>query len=109
MKSESSENDDLCPEYDFRNAVHGKHYKPLHDGYTVQIHQADGTTISQHPKLEEWAVLLDPMCARFSRLSSRRYALRSPIALTAQSPDQTNQLLKNHAVQNYRTTQSTIC
>ena len=44
-KADSSENDELRSEYDFRGAVRGKHYKPLHEGYTVHIHQADGTTL----------------------------------------------------------------
>ena len=57
IKSEHSEDDEMRPEYDFRGAVRGKHYKPLHEGYTVHVHQADGTTLVQNFKLEEGAVM----------------------------------------------------
>jgi len=52
--------DEMRPEYDFRGAVRGKYYKPLHEGYTVHVHRADGTTIVQHFQLEDGAVLLEP-------------------------------------------------
>lgn len=52
--------DEMRPEYDFRGAVRGKYYKPLHKGYTVHIHKADGTTVVKHFKLEEGTVMLQP-------------------------------------------------
>jgi hypothetical protein len=52
--------DEMRPEYDFRGAVRGKCYKPLHEGYTVHVHRADGTTIVQHFTLEEGTVMLQP-------------------------------------------------
>jgi len=94
-KSEPEADDELRPEYDFRSAVRGKHYKPLHDGYTVQIHQADGTTIVQHLKLEEGAVLLDPDVRQvFPDSVDVNDALRSLIALMAQMPDQRKSVAK---------------
>ncbi len=50
----------MSSEYDFSKAVRGKHYKPLHEGYSVDIHKADGTTVVGHYKLEEGAVMLEP-------------------------------------------------
>jgi len=52
--------DEMRPEYDFRGAVRGKYYKPLHEGYTVHVHRVDGTTIVQHFTLEEGTVMLQP-------------------------------------------------
>ncbi|MCX6027750.1 MAG: hypothetical protein NT169_00425 [Chloroflexi bacterium] len=40
--------DEMLPEYDFSGAVRGKFYMPLHEGYTVYVHKADGTTIVNH-------------------------------------------------------------
>lgn len=56
-KSAQAKNDEMRPEYDFRGAERGKHYEPLHEGYTVQIHQPDGTTVVEHYKLEEGTVM----------------------------------------------------
>jgi len=39
-------------EYDFRNAVRGRAYRPLHKGYTLKIHKEDGTTGIQHFKIQ---------------------------------------------------------
>ena len=55
--------DEMRPEYDFRGAVRGKYYKPLHRGYTVHIHRADGTTIVQ--RFTNWKrarLCFNPMC-----------------------------------------------
>jgi len=44
MKNESAKpTDEMRPEYDFRGAVRGHHYKPRHEGYTIEIHKADGS------------------------------------------------------------------
>lgn len=87
-KRESMEsNDEMRAEYDFRGAVRGRHYKPLHEGYTVEVHQADGTTLVQQVKLEEGTVLLDPdVRAWFSDSASVNQALRSLIMLMEQMP-----------------------
>lgn len=65
MKKASSEStqqtgEELRPEYDFSNAVRGKHYHPLHEGYTIKIHKADGTTEVQQVMFEPGTVRLDP-------------------------------------------------
>lgn len=54
---------DMRPEYDFTKmtgGVRGKYYKDYRAGHTVKIHKADGTTLVQHFKLEEGAVMLEP-------------------------------------------------
>jgi len=87
--------DELRAEYDFRSAVRSKHYKPLHEGYTVQIHKADGTTIVQHVTLEEGAVLLEPDVRQvFPNSLAVNQALRSLITLLAQMPDQPKSMVK---------------
>jgi len=63
--SEQSEVDtnDIRPEYDFSKmtgGVRGKYYTTYRAGHTVKIHKADGTTLVQHFKLEEGAVMLEP-------------------------------------------------
>lgn len=52
--------DELRSEYDFSRAVRGKHYHPLHEGYTIKIHKADGTTEVQQVMFEPGTVRLDP-------------------------------------------------
>lgn len=47
-------------EYDFRNAVRGRAYRPLHKGYSLKIHKEDGTTVIQHFKIQEGTILLAP-------------------------------------------------
>ncbi len=81
-------NDEMRPEYDFRGAVRGKYYKPLHKGYTVHIHKTDGTTIVKRFKLEEGTVMLQPDVRKyFPDSETVNIALRSLITLMAQMPD----------------------
>ena len=91
--------DGMRPEYDFRGAVRGKYYKPLHKGYTVHIHKADGTTVVQHLKLEEGTVMLQPDVREyFPDSDAVNTALRSLIALMAQMPSKRKSLAhKKHA------------
>lgn len=56
----TDENNDMRSEYDFANGVRDKHHKALREGYTVQVHQSDGTTLVQHVELQEGTVLLAP-------------------------------------------------
>lgn len=54
--------DDLRPEYDFTKmsgGVRGKYYKAYRAGHTVRMHNADGTVVVQHFKLEDGAVMLE--------------------------------------------------
>ncbi len=87
----------MRPEYDFRGAVR-KFYKPLHEGYTVHIHKADGTTVVQHLKLEEGTVMLQPDVRKyFPDSESVNTALRSLIALMAQMPGRSRSLIPKSA------------
>ncbi len=52
MKKENKipeEDDDMLPEYDFSGkiGVRGKYYRAMQKGYTVQIHNEDGTVTVQ--------------------------------------------------------------
>jgi hypothetical protein len=50
----------MLPEYDFSGGVRGKHYRAYQRGHTVRIRKMDGTTVVQHFKLEEGAVVIAP-------------------------------------------------
>lgn len=79
--------EDLRPEYDFSGAVRGKHYHPLHEGYTIKIHKADGTTEVQQVIFEAGTVRLEPDVQEFFPDSQAvNSALRSLIALVDQFP-----------------------
>ena len=72
----------MRPEYDFRGAVRGKDYRPLEKGYTIYIHQLDGTTVVKHMKLEKGMVRLHPEVQEyFPDAQAVNHALRSLIAL----------------------------
>lgn len=82
-----TEDDGMRPEYDFRGAIRGKHYKPLHKGYSVHVQQTDGTTIIQNYKLEAGTVMLEPdVRSYFPDSDAVNAALRSLIELLAQLP-----------------------
>jgi hypothetical protein len=51
---------EMLPEYDFQAAARGKAYRPLHEGYEIQIHKADGATVVQQFVLQQGTVMLDP-------------------------------------------------
>jgi hypothetical protein len=84
-KQGNVEKDDVRPEYDFKSmkgGVRGKYYKAYRAGHTVKIHKADGTTIVQHFRLEDGAVLLEPQVREyFPDSEAVNNALRGLIAL----------------------------
>ena len=83
-----SKEDELRPEYDFSNAVRGKHYHPLHEGYTIKIHKSDGTTEVQEVQGPPGTVKLEPdVQAYFPDSQAVNRALRSLIAIMKQVPD----------------------
>ena len=54
---------DMHPEYDFKSmagGARGKYCKVYRAGHTVKIHKADGTTLVQHFKREDGAVMIEP-------------------------------------------------
>lgn len=90
MKPSSNDpkDDEILPEYDFSKGERGKFYKPLHKGYSTQVHQADGTTIVNHYTLTQGSVLLEPdVRAVFPDSQSVNKALRSLIDLMTQLPE----------------------
>ena len=92
---EKSEVDEMRPEYDFRGAVRGKHYKSLHKGYTVRVHKLDGTTVVKHFELKDGAVMLEPDVRQyFPDSESVNAALRSLIDLVANVPDKSKSLIQ---------------
>jgi hypothetical protein len=87
-KARHLKDEDMRPEYDFKGAVRGQHYRPPKEGYTVQIQKSDGTTVIEHYTLAEGTVLLQPDVREyFPDSESVNAALRSLIALMAELPD----------------------
>ena len=61
MKKEvTKEEDNMRAEYDFTGGVRGKHYRAMQVGYTITIHNADGTTVVKDVMPKEGAVVLEP-------------------------------------------------
>jgi hypothetical protein len=87
VSSKSVQGDEMREEYEFEGAVRGKHYKAMHDGYTVQIHQADGTTQVRNYALTNGTVFLHPDVRKyFPDSDAVNTALRSLIALMEAIP-----------------------
>ena len=73
---------DMLPEYDFTHGTRGKHYRAYQHGHTVRIRKTDGTTVVQHFKLEEGAVVVAPdVRAYFPDSDTVNQALRTLIRL----------------------------
>src|ERR1041385_6525941 len=84
MKKNKSQSDDMLPEYNFESqkGVSRKFYRSLDKGYTVRVHQRDGTTVVNHYTLAEGTVLLAPDVREyFSDSEAVNDALRSLIHL----------------------------
>lgn len=83
MKNKTLEPDEdgMLPEYDFtgKNVVRGKHYRDRQQGYTIRIHNEDGSvTIKQVGS----TITLDPdVSTYFPDAESVNKALRALIAL----------------------------
>jgi hypothetical protein len=76
---------EMLPEYDFSNGTRGKHSRRYGRGHTVKIRRTDGTTLVQHFKLEEGAVMLAPDVREyFSDSEAVNQALRTLIGLIPQ-------------------------
>lgn len=77
----------MRPEYDFSKGERGKFYRPLDKGYTVRVHQSDGTVVVNHYTLAEGTVLLAPDVREyFSDSEAVNDALRSLIHLMEKVP-----------------------
>ena len=81
-RTKNNSSDELLPEYDFSSGTRGKHYRQYQRGHKVKIQKTDGTTVIQHFKLEEGAVVLAPDVREyFSDADSVNKALRTLIGL----------------------------
>ena len=84
-------------EYDFTGGVRGKHYRAMQAGYTVTIHQADGTAVTQEVKPKEGAVILEPDVREyFPDSEAVNAALRSIIKLIPKKRSSVNEA-RRHA------------
>ena len=82
--------DELRAEYDFSQAVRGKYYHPLQEGYTIKVHNADGTTEVQQVTFEQGIIRLDPdIQAYFPDSQSVNRILRSLVTMMRQLYPQT--------------------
>src|SRR3989304_4114986 len=54
------EDNNMRAEYDFTGGMRGKHYRAMQAGYTITIHEADGTTVVKDVMPKEGAVILEP-------------------------------------------------
>lgn len=52
--------DDMRAEYDFSGGVRGKHIRAMQAGYTITVHQVDGTKVIKEISPKEGAVILEP-------------------------------------------------
>ena len=86
-QTKKTKKDEIRAEYDFSKAERGKYYRSLEKGYTVRVHQSDGTTVINHYTLAEGTILLAPDVREyFSDSQSVNEALRSLIHLTEKVP-----------------------
>jgi len=88
MKNKTLEPDEdgMLPEYDFtgKNVVRGKHYLARRQGYTIRIHNEDGSVTERHVGP---TVTLDPdVSAFFPDAESVNKALRILISLISLIP-----------------------
>lgn len=81
-KKVQKETNVMLGEYDFKRGVRGKHYRALQAGYTITVHNADGSTTVKDVMPKEGAVILDPeVLAYFPDSESVNKTLRCIIPL----------------------------
>jgi hypothetical protein len=86
-KARILKDEDMRPEYNFAGAVRGRHYRPMNEGYSVEIKKSDGATVVERYTLAEGTVLLQPDVREyFPDSESVNAALRSLIALMEELP-----------------------
>jgi hypothetical protein len=82
IKVREVESNDMRAEYDFRGGVRGKHYRAMQAGYSITVHQTDGTRLVKDVMPKEGAVILEPdIHAYFPDSESVNRALRCLIPL----------------------------
>ena len=89
-RTKPAESSGMRAEYDFSGGTRGKHYRAYQRGHTVKIQKSDGSTVIQHFKLEDGAVVLAPDVREyFSDADSVNQALRTLIGLIRQKRQRT--------------------
>lgn len=74
------EEPEMRDEYDFSDAVRGKHYRDYRTGHTVHIHKGNGTMEVHYFTEEDGAVMLDPDIKRhFPNSDTVNKALRAVV------------------------------
>ncbi len=78
-------------EYDFPEGVRGKHHRAMEAGYTITIHNADGTKVTKEVMPKEGVVILEPdVRSYFPDSESVNAILRALIKLI---PSEKNQVI----------------
>jgi hypothetical protein len=81
-KADTRHDDGMRAEYDFTGGVRGKHYQAIQQGYTIKIHKADGTVITEEIQTPKGAVILEPDVREyFSDSQAVNRTLRALISL----------------------------
>lgn len=76
--------DKMRSEYDFSNAVRGKHAKDMQTGYTMTVHEKDGSVTVTEIAPQEGTVILEPDLRKyFPDSESVNRALRCLIPIIA--------------------------
>ena len=50
---------DMRSEYDFTGGVRGKHHRAMQTGYSITVHQEDGTTVTKEVVPPKGAVIVE--------------------------------------------------
>lgn len=80
--STGTKGDAMRADYDFQGGVRGKHARAMEVGYTIAVHNADGTTTVKQMKPPEGTIVLAPdVRSYFPDAQSVNEALRSLIRL----------------------------
>ena len=75
-------------EYDFTGGVRSKHHRAMQAGYSITVHQEDGTTVSKKVVPPKGAVIVEPnLQPYFPDSSSVNKALRCLIPLLSEKTD----------------------
>ncbi len=89
IEATTHENDEMRPLYDFSKGVRGKHAKVMQSGYTMTIHNPDGTTTFKEVKPPKGTVFLDPdVLAYFADSESVNTTLRALIQIAPKQQSQ---------------------
>lgn len=56
--SNFNEENDMQPEYNFSTGIRGKHHKAMQAGYSIKIHQSDGSTVTK--EIPPCVIILEP-------------------------------------------------